>query len=125
VEACDPDGLYTIEGAPVSYTCCAGLVTVNISAFTLSGDGATIVSSPSNPIAMAGEPTMCPDGDFANEASIAGGCTETYAVEGEFVDKDTWSGTYRLTFTGAQCSCFNGMLGAPCVNQNFPITASR
>ncbi|MFY0536883.1 hypothetical protein [Nannocystis pusilla] len=125
VEACDPDGLYTVEGAPIAYTCCNGLVSVNITAFTFSGDGATIVSSPSNPIGMTGDATMCPDGDFANEGSIAGGCTETYALEGDFVDKDTWSGTYRLTFTGNQCSCFNGMLGAPCVNQMFPITAKR
>ncbi|MCY1010889.1 hypothetical protein OV079_36055 [Nannocystis pusilla] len=125
VEACDPDGLYTVEGAPIAYTCCNGLVSVNITAFTFSGDGATIVSSPSNPIGMTGDATMCPDGDFANEGSIAGGCTETYALEGDFVDKDTWSGTYRLTFTGNQCSCFNGMLGAPCVNQMFPVTAKR
>ena len=125
VEACDPDGVYTIEGAPIAYACCQNLVSVNITGFTLSNDGATIASSPSNPVAMTGAATTCPNGEFANQGVLQGGCTETYAVEGDFVDADTWSGTYTLTFTGNQCSCFDGQLGTPCVNQVFPITATR
>lgn len=125
VEACDPDGVYAVQGPAIAYTCCLGLVTVNINAFTLANDGAQINSSPSNPAAMAGAATTCPDGDFAAQAMIAGGCTETYAVSGSFTDANTWTGEYTLTFTGEQCSCFNGMVGTPCINQVFPVTAKR
>jgi len=125
IEACDPDGVYAIQGPAIAYTCCVGLVDVNINAFTLSADGATIASSPSNPVALTGAATTCPDGDFKNMGAIAGSCTETYAVSGMFTDKDTWTGQYTLTFTGNQCDCFNGQLGTPCINQTFPITAKR
>src|SRR5262249_5966015 len=124
--ACDPDGVYAvIMGGPISYTCCAGLVNVNVSSFIFSNNGATIQSSPSNPASMVGAATTCPVGNFANQGSIPGGCTEIYSVSGSYIDKDTWSGTYQITFQGAQCDCFNGQLGAPCVNQVFPITAQR
>ena len=124
-EPCDPDGTYTIQGAPVAYTCCSGLVTVNVNTFLLSADGASIASSPSNPIAMTGAATTCPDGEFSNQGTIPGGCTEGYAVEGSFDDQNTWTGTYAVTFEGEDCSCFNGQLGTPCVGQVFPITAKR
>ncbi len=125
IEACDPDGLYTIQGAPVSYSCCQGLVSVNVTSFTLMNDGSAITSSPSNPVAMAGAATTCPMGNFANQGTIPGGCTETYKVSGGFVDANTWSGNYEVVFSGADCTCFNGMLGTPCINQKFPITAKR
>lgn len=124
-QACEPDGVYTVQGPAIGYTCCIGLVTVNINAFTLSADGATIASNPSNPVPMLGAATTCPDGAFANKGEIQGGCTESYEVSGSFTDADTWTGEYKLTFTGDQCSCFNGMVGTPCVNQVFPVTAKR
>ena len=34
-----------------------------------------------------------------------------------------WTGTYSLQFTGAQCDCFG--FGTPCINQTFPVTATR
>jgi hypothetical protein len=67
---------------------------------------------------------MCPDGGFENSGVLAGECNETYSVSGDFVDQDTWMGVYSLEFSGADCSCFNG-LDTPCVNQLFPITAKR
>lgn len=125
IEMCDPNGVYQVQGAPIGYTCCNGLVTVNINSFTLANAGATITSSPSNPVPMLGAATTCPAGKFANQGSIPGGCTETYKVSGKFTDNNTWTGTYDLVFTGNQCSCFQGMLGTPCVNQSFPVTAKR
>jgi cysteine-rich repeat protein len=125
IEMCDPNGAYQVQGAPIAYTCCNGLVSVNINSFTLANAGATITSSPSNPVPMLGVATTCPAGMFANQGSIPGGCTETYKVSGKFTDKNTWTGTYELVFTGNQCSCFQGMLGTPCVNQSFPVTAKR
>ena len=124
-QACDPDGTYAIQGAPVAYTCCLGLVSVNITSFILSGDGAAIASSPSNPVTMTGAATTCPAGALSNSGQIAGGCTETFKVAGAFQDANTWTGTYAIEFQGEDCSCFGGMLGTPCVNQTFPITAKR
>ena len=124
-QACDPDGTYAIQGAPIAYTCCLGLVTVNITSFILSGDGAAIASSPSNPVPMTGPATTCPAGALSNSGQIAGGCTETFKVAGAFQDANTWAGTYAIEFQGEDCSCFGGMLGTPCVNQSFPVTAKR
>jgi cysteine-rich repeat protein len=126
VIACDPNGTYLITmGLPVSYSCCSGLVSVNVTGFIFSNAGATILSSPSNPTPMTGAATTCPSGSFSNTGSIPGGCTEIYSVSGSYVDKDTWTGLYSVSFSGAQCDCFNGLLGTPCVGQVFPITAHR
>ncbi len=125
IVSCDPDGTYVIQGSPVSYTCCLGLVSINVSSFIFSSDGASIGSSPSNPVPMTGSQTTCPSGSFTNTGNIPGGCAETYTLQGSYLDADTWSGTYQVQFTGADCSCFSGMLGTPCVNQLFSITAMR
>lgn len=122
---CDPDGTYTIQGGPAAYSCCNGLVSVNVSAFTFVGNGAIINTSPANPVPLTGSATTCPSGSFSNTGSIAGGCTETYFLNGSYVDADTWTGTYQVLFSGPDCSCFGGLLGTPCVNQNFNVTATR
>lgn len=124
VVACDPDGVYTIVGAPVSYTCCFGLVSVNVNSFLFSANGASIGSSPSNPVTMSGAATTCPVGSFNNIGTIPGGCAETYHLTGAFTSANTWSGTYEIQFSGPDCSCFGGA-GTPCVNQLFPINATR
>jgi cysteine-rich repeat protein len=121
---CDPDGTYMIQGAPVSYSCCFGLVSVNISSFIFSNNGATIASSPSNPKTMTGSATTCPSGNFNDQSTIPGGCAETYKLTGSFTGANTWTGTYELQFTGSDCSCFGGA-DTPCVSQIYPITATR
>jgi hypothetical protein len=124
--SCDPDGVYTITmGGPVSYTCCNGNVAVDVTSFSFSLGGAQVDSSPSDPVAMTGAATTCPSGSFDVSGSIPGGCTEHYELVGMFTGPNTWTGTYKLSFTGSQCSCLGGALGSPCVNQSFPITASR
>ncbi|MBA3550284.1 MAG: hypothetical protein H0T76_27730 [Nannocystis sp.] len=123
--ACDPDGAWKVEGAAIAYTCCVGLVNLNINNFLFTSDGASISSSPSNPIVLAGAATTCPVGKFTNQGLLPGGCSETYKLTGDFVDANTWKGTYTLDFEGEQCSCFNGMFGAPCIDQAFPVTAKR
>ena len=60
-----------------------------------------------------------------NAGSIPGGCTETYSLSGSFTGPDVWSGTYSLTFTGPDCSCFGGALGTPCINQVYAVTAHK
>jgi hypothetical protein len=96
-----------------------------VGSFIFSQNGAMIGSSPSNPVSMTGAATTCPSGSFSNTGTIPGGCTETYIVNGSYLDADTWSGTYEVQFTGADCSCFGGMFGTPCVNQLFSVTAMR
>lgn len=124
INMCDPDGTYLIQGAPVNYTCCFGLVSVSVNSFIFSNNGATIASSPSNPTTMIGNATTCPSGSFNNQATIAGGCAETYHLSGSFTNANTWTGTYELKFAGPDCDCFGG-IGAPCVNQAYTITATR
>lgn len=125
IEACDPDGPWKLQGPAIAYTCCVGLVNVNIDSFIFSGDGASIAGSPSNPVAMTGAATTCPKGEFANQGVLQGGCTETFKLTGSFTDANTWKGTYVIDFEGQQCSCFNGQLGVPCIDQSFPVTATR
>lgn len=120
---CDPDGTYmVIQGGPISYACCLGNVNVNISSFTFINNGASILGAPASPVAMTGNPTTCPSGSFSNQGVRAGGCTETYKLSGSFTGNNTWTGVYELKFQGPDCSCF-GL--DPCVNQTFPITATR
>ncbi|MBK8254456.1 MAG: hypothetical protein IPK82_17530 [Polyangiaceae bacterium] len=121
---CDPDGTYTIVGAPIAYTCCFGLVNVNVNSFIFTNNGATIGSSPSNPVSMVGAATTCPSGSFNNTGSIPGGCAETYHLVGSYTNANTWTGTYEIQFSGSDCSCFGG-LGVPCVNQLYSVTAQR
>lgn len=120
---CDPDGVWTIVGTPFTYSCCLGLVAVNVSSFIFSSDGASIDSSPSDPAVMTGAATTCPSGSFSATATLSGGCAEHYTLTGTFTGPNTWNGTYKLTFTGSQCSCLG--LGQPCVNQTFPVSAMR
>ena len=120
-EQCEPDGIYAIDPS-IGYTCCLGLVDIQINQFVFSDDGAAITSSPFNPATLAGSPVSCPAGAFSNTGSIAGGCTETYTLEGQYSDSDVWTGTYSITFTGPECSC----LGLdPCLDQNFAVTGTR
>ncbi len=123
---CDPDGTYlVIQGGPINYACCSGLVSVNVSSFIFSGNGATVLASPSNPVPLAGTATTCPMGSFSNTGSIPGGCTETYTLTGSYTNQDTWSGLFQVSFSGADCSCFGGLLGAPCIAQAYSVTAQR
>jgi hypothetical protein len=121
---CDPDGTYTKSGAPIAYSCCLGLVNLTVSTFTFQANGALITTAgPSGP-QLVGVPTTCPSGAFNNTAVLPGGCTETYNLAGSFSGPNDWAGTYSLQFTGSQCSCFGG-LGTPCINQSFPVAATR
>lgn len=123
---CDPDGTYLIvQGGPISYSCCSGLVSVNVSSFVFQQDGATVLASPSNPAPMSGAATTCPAGSFSNTGSIPGGCTEIYSVSGSFTGPNTWSGLFEISFVGQDCSCFGGIFGTPCIGQVFPVTAMK
>ena len=121
VGSCEPDGTYSASPS-IQYTCCLGLVNIEINQFQITEDGALISSAPFNPVDLTGSGASCPDGAFSNTGSIAGGCTETYTLDGSFSDSDTWNGTYSITFTGLECDCW-GI--DPCVDQTFAVTGSR
>jgi hypothetical protein len=118
---CEPDGTYTVSPS-ILYSCCLGLVDIEINEFLFTADGAQISSAPFNPGDLIGSPTSCPAGTFSNTGSITGGCTETYSLEGSFSDANTWNGTFSVTFTGLDCDCWGV---DPCVDQNFVVTGTR
>jgi len=122
---CDPDGIYTLtSGGPIVYSCCFGIVNVNITSFTFLLDGANVIGLPTFAHTMTGAPTTCPSGAFDVVKIFPGGCTETYRLMGTFTGADTWSATFTAGFTGA--SCTSGLCASePCMNQSFPVTATR
>ena len=121
--SCDPDGTYVLTSpSSISYSCCLGLVDLAIDQFVLAAKGTEITSSPSDPVMLLGDGASCPGGAFSNAGSLAGGCTETYTLDGTFTGPNTWTGTYTVTFTGPECSCFDL---DPCLDQSFSVSATR
>ena len=125
---CDPDGLYALTTpGTVQYSCCtiAGppQVDIDISDFLFAQEGAAITPSGMHyPAILTGPGATCPAGNFSAADTISGGCTEIYSLDGAFLDANTWSGTFDMTFVGEECGCFGF---DPCVDQSFPVTATR
>lgn len=123
---CDPDGLYTVA-SPVQYSCCTIFgppqVDIDISEFLFGQEGSEITPNTMHYAAtLTGSGATCPSGNFSASDTFSGGCTEIYSLDGSFLDEDTWSGNFDMTFIGGDCAC----LGAdPCLDQSFPITATR
>jgi hypothetical protein len=97
-------------------------VNVNVTQFSFSASGAVITPGPTSPGTLSGSATTCPGGSFTNSRVVSGGCTETYQLQGAFTGPDSWTGTFSMSFSGSDCSCFGF---DPCVNQSFPVTATR
>jgi hypothetical protein len=123
---CDPDGSWPLVGPPVQFSCCLGLVNINISEFDFAADGATVTSSPSSPVPLLGSAATCPAGNFTNTGSLPGGCTETYSLDGSFTGPDSWSGMYTMEFVGPDCATCTILDPLnPCVDQAIPVSATR
>jgi hypothetical protein len=122
--SCTPNGTWLKDGGPIVYTCCFGLVNVNITQFAFSASGGTVTPMPTHPGTLSGAPTTCPAGSFTQQLAIAGGCTETFRLTGTFTGPNTFNATYQLQFTGSDCACFGG-LGTPCTNQSWTFTGYR
>ncbi len=107
----------------ISYSCVDNFfgfpaITLNIPTLSISGPRPSIsVIGPTMPVAMTGSVS----GNTIDSAIgiNSGGCTETYAVTGEFLDANTDDLTLTLTLTGSQCSLTN------CTNQSWDVTATR
>ena len=104
----------------MNYRCAYGLVSFDFTTMTVTD------ASPSVSVRVGGNPgTMT--GTFTDADSIdadnvlTGSCTETYAVVGDFVDANTFEGTFSATYTyrsnPAQC--------ADCVSGDWFFTATR
>ncbi len=65
-------------------------------------------------VTMVGNTAM--NGDITVSGSSIGPCTETYSLIGNFIDKDTWQGTFKAEFNG---------LCMDCVSQEWVITGTR
>jgi hypothetical protein len=125
---CNPDGLFTISGAALAYTCCFNLSVINVSQVQVSSGGTVISALPTQP--GTGQPfsaaaATCPSGSFDVSKTLTGGCNETYRIQGSFTGPNTFTGTYSATYTGSDCSCTLLPGGTPCNSQSFPFTATR
>ncbi len=124
---CNPNGIYTLDAGSIQYTCCFGLSSIDVTQFQFTpAGGTTVIPGPSQPgtTLTSGSTTTCPSGTFNVSRLLAGGCNETYRLQGNFVGPNTFVGTYTATYSGSQCDCFGG-LDTPCTNQSWSISAGR
>ncbi|GEM_PF-4534009 len=98
------------------------LVTFNYSAWVFTNQGGGNIRVDGSP---GGSPPFfagtlnCNDSTFTVNGIVSGGasgCTETYSLEGRFTSDTSWTGTFRVMFTGIGCSATN------CIDQTFPVS---
>jgi hypothetical protein len=123
---CLLDGTY--DSDPVtSYACCVGLISFSVGQWDLTIAGNQVLVAPvppgSIPSALVGT-IDCQSGTFTATASVPGGCTETYTLQGQILSPGNWSGTFYAQYSGPDCSCFGGMFGTPCTSQQFAVAGS-
>jgi hypothetical protein len=103
----------------VAYSCAFGIVSFNYSSWVFTDDGGGMIrvagSPTGSPPALTGS-LNCGDSTFSVEATVPGGCTESYSLRGRFSSDTSWSGTFSVTFTGS--NCFD------CSNQTFLVAGT-
>ena len=120
-ENCSYTGTWMFD-QNLSYQCASFfgyyLVDVSFSGVYLSDTDPIISLAPtsggSQPGTMTG--TFSTGTTFSSSSTLAGSCTESYAVTGEFTDPETMVGTFQATFSG---SCYD------CTNQTWSFTAYK
>jgi len=109
-----PSGIYDV--APRAMYQCAfflGMyyVSYDIGTLTFTDTGSTLTVNGGR-CPMIG-PSARMTRAFSVSCTVPGSCDETYTLTGMFTDDDTWTGTYRSTFTprsaGACLDCTNQM----------------
>ncbi len=101
--------------------CAFGLVSWNFTNVTFTFDSGVIevtgwtVSSTATVPPMADPGPACPDIDAST--TLPGMCSETYRIQGTFVDDDTFMGTFSTTYTGSGC--------LDCPTMSLPVTGTR
>lgn len=102
----------------VSYSCTFGLVSINLSNFTVidHNPSITFAAQGNQPGNMVGTLTNNVDFDVSNV--LAGSCTETYELVGSFTDPNNFTGTFTARFSGGR-NCYD------CTDQSWVISGSR
>ncbi len=92
------------------------LIDLYYSQFTFADDGTTLTVSPaiSGGCFMTG--LSATNGHIDVSCTYFGNCDETYSLEGDFTDNNTWVATFSAEFSGM---CLD------CTNQQFSITGTR
>jgi len=129
--SCDPNGTFQRDGGSMIYTCCGGLVNVNINRFVVSANGTVITPQTTQPgtTLNGGPATTCPSGPLRGRRQLGTmpsilECVEVYFLDAGFVGPNEFRGQYTITFTGAACTSFL-CGGDPCFNQSWPVQAFR
>jgi hypothetical protein len=112
---CDYGGTWELDTS-VSYSCAWGLVSFNFDQLVVTDLNPTIkfAGGGTQPGTMVGSVTAT--GEFDADNQLAGSCTETYAIEGQFTSYNTFDATFTATFAG---SCFD------CAKQTYTFTGTR
>jgi hypothetical protein len=113
----NPEGTFDLDPVP-TYACGFGLVSFSPEQFVFSGTSTLIVNGEGLP-QMSGE--YAGDGSIDVSGSIAGSCTETYSLTGQFTDADSWIGTFTAQYTGGDCN----VSGDECTNQSWSVEGQR
>ena len=120
----DATGAFAISPS-IIYSChVLGLVNVNIIninsfSFTQVGSSLTAIGLPGTSLGSSiTHSGTIPGSGFLVQAIIPGTFEETRTLNGNFVDNNTWQGTYSLTFTGDDP-------GGDCTDQVFNIVGLR
>ncbi|HJL15727.1 MAG TPA: hypothetical protein RMH99_08730 [Sandaracinaceae bacterium LLY-WYZ-13_1] len=119
------DGRFNLPGASGS---CLGLWSWDFTTVRFTNVGGAIevtewtVDSSASAPPMADPGPACPDVDASTMIGAGGmaGCSETYRIQGTFVDADTFMGTFTAEFEGS-------LLGTDCsmCNMTVSLTGSR
>lgn len=124
---CLLNGSYASSLPYPAYTCCSGLIGFSVQRWdmTVSGNQISVRPNPGGTLPAILTGTIdCQAGTFTASASIPGGCTETYTLQGQIQSIASWTGTFSAQYTGADCSCFGGQFGTPCTNHPFQVSGT-
>jgi hypothetical protein len=111
----------------VSHNCALNLISFNYSSwiFTDKGNGNIWVSgSPQGTVPVLKGLLNCNDSTFSVEVTLAGNCTERYLLTGSFSNDTSWSGTFKIMFSGGDCFDCNNQVYVIAGSANHPTGIS-
>jgi FlgD Ig-like domain len=120
---CLLNGTYASTPAP-GYSCCQGLISFSIQNWVVTVDGSTISVGTGGSVPVMTGTINCQAGTFSVSATVPGACAETYTLQASIQSIGSWTGTFTAQFVGADCSCFNGMFGMPCLSQQYSVAGA-
>jgi hypothetical protein len=107
-----PSGGWVVTPA-VNYYCGFGAVSISFGNLTFTDTGSALsVSGGGINCTMTGASSIATR-TFDVSCTLTGGCNETYRLTGTYGTDNSWTGTFRATFTGSQCGL------ASCASQTY------